>query len=117
MGKRSDIEYIHKVKGISYKEARSLYHKNGDDLYKALSLNIDLSYLDNIDLSSLAECLSEAINHIAEATFKVGEAIAEIVNSIDWDKVARAYNEAKRELEDNSIEIPDNYFNEEENRE
>lgn len=94
MSKRSDIEYIHNVKGISYKEARSLYHKNGDDLYKALDLDITLSYLDKIDLSSLAECLSEAINHIAEA-----------INHIA--------NDYKRELEDNSIEIPDNYFNEE----
>lgn len=109
MSKRSDIEYIHRVKGISYKEARSLYHKNGDDLYKALGLNIDLSYF-----SSLVECLSEFIDHVAEATFKVGEAIAEIVNSIDWDEVAQAYNEAKRKLEDETIEVPDNYFSEEE---
>lgn len=114
MSKRSDIEYIHKVKGISYKEARSLYHKNGDDLYKALDIDITLSYLDKIDLSSLAECLSEAINHIAEAAYKIGEAISEIVNNIDWDELARGYIETKRELEDNSIEIPDNYFNEEE---
>lgn len=114
MSKRSDIEYIHNVKGISYKEARSLYHKNGDDLYKALDIDITLSYLDKIDLSLLAECLSEFINHIAEATFKVGEAISEIVNSIDWEEVARAYNESKRDLKDNSIELPDAYFNEEE---
>lgn len=110
MSKRSDIEYIHNVKGISYKEARSLYHKNGDDLYKALDLDITLSYLDKIDLSFLAECLNEVIDHIAE----IGKAIVEIVNNIDWEEVARGYNEAKKELEDNSIEIPDNYFNEEE---
>ena len=109
MSKRSDIEYIHNVKGISYKEARSLYHKNGDDLYKALDLDINLS-----PLSSLAEGLSEAIDHIAEAAYKIGEAISEIVNNIDWEEVARAYTEYKRELEDNSIEIPDKYFNEEE---
>lgn len=108
MSKRSDIEYIHNVKGISYKEARSLYHKSGDDLYKALDLDITLS-----SLSSLADTLSEAIEHIAEAAYKIGEAIADIVNSIDWDEIARAYNEVKRDLEDNSIEIPDTYFNEE----
>lgn len=114
MSKRSDIEYIHKVKGISYKEARSLYHKNGDDLYKALDIDITLSYLDKIDLSLLADTLSEFIEHIAEATLKIGEAISEIVNSIDWDEFARGYIEAKRELEDEAVEIPDNYFNEEE---
>lgn len=108
MSKRSDIEYIHNVKGISYKEARSLYHKSGDDLYKALDLDITLS-----SLASLADTLSEVIEHIAEAAYKIGEAISEIVNSIDWEDVVRRYNEAKRELEDNSIEIPDTYFNEE----
>lgn len=113
MSKRSDIEYIHNVKGISYKEARSLYHKNGDDLYKALDIDITLSYLDKIDLSLLADTLNEFIEHIAEAAYKIGEAISEIVNNIDWDEVARGYIETKRELEDNSIEIPDNYFNEE----
>ena len=108
MSKRSDIEFIHNVKGISYKEARSLYHKNGDDLYKALDLDITLS-----SLSSLADTLSEVIDHIAEAAYKIVEAISEIVNSIDWEEIARAYNEAKRELEDETIEIPDTYFNEE----
>ena len=100
MSKRKDIEYIHNVKGISYKEARRLYHDNGDDLIKSLGFDY--------------EQLGEALSHIAEAAYKIGEAISEIVNNIDWEEVARAYNEAKRDLEDNSIEIPDNYFNEEE---
>lgn len=99
MSKRKDIEYIHNVKGISYKEARRLYHDNGDDLCKALDLDITLS-----SLSSLTDTLSEFIKHIAEAAYKIGEAIVEIVNSIDWKEVLDNIN--------NNIEVSDDYFKE-----
>lgn len=86
MSKRKDIELIHQVKGISYGEARRLYKENGEDVNKALGLNKALEILSPIipDLSKVIETISNTI--------------AEIINSIDWDKVLEACNKTLEEV-------------------
>lgn len=109
MSKRKDIDFIHNVKGISYKEARRLYHDSGDDLFKALGI-VDFESIDNIDLKPLVEYLNEVINHIARGAALLADGIVNFVNAIDWEEIAQAANKALEA--DKTIEISDEYFKE-----
>ena len=75
MSKRKDIEYIHKVTGLSYGESRRLYKENGEDLYKALGLEESLKAISDI-IPAICEALTNVINSICES-----------INSIDWSNV------------------------------
>ena len=89
MSKRKDIELIHQVKGISYGEARRLYKENGEDVNKALGLDKALELA-----SPLIEALSKYLDTVLNA-------MAEVINSIEWDKLLEACKEInKEELED-----------------
>lgn len=86
MSKRKDIEYIHQVKGISYGEARRLYKNSGEDINKALGLDKALE-----EISLIIPDLSKAIETISNA-------IAEFINSIEWDKFLEACNKTLEEV-------------------
>lgn len=86
MSKRKDIELIHQVTGLSYGEARRLYKENGEDVNKALGLDKALELIDPL-MEALSKCVDPIIN-----------AIAEFINSIDWDKVLEACNKGLNEV-------------------
>lgn len=93
MSKRKDIELIHQIKGISYGEARRLYKENGEDINKALGLDKALELLNPI-IPELTKVIDTIVN-----------AITELFDSIDWNKVLEACNKTldevnKEELED-----------------
>lgn len=90
MSKRKDIEYIHKVKSISYKEARRLYKDNGEDLLRALELDEALK--------SIADTLPDIVESLINAVKSARELIA----SFDWGSVID-------EIKSNSEEV---YINE-----
>lgn len=78
MSKRDDIKLIKEVKEISYSEARKLYHENGDDLIKALDLDITLKALTD-SIPMLAEAIRDTITTMCEA-----------IRDIDWAKAIEA---------------------------
>lgn len=92
MSKRKDIEYIHQVTGLSYGESRRLYKENGEDVNKALGLD------------KAIELLNPIIPVISKAVENIVNAIADFINSIDWDKVLEACNKTLEEAneEDNN---------------
>ena len=72
MSKRKDIEFIHKVKGISYKEARRLYKDNGEDLLRALDLELAL------------KSIADTIPVVVEGLINTINSACELIASIDW---------------------------------
>ena len=74
MSKRKDIEYIHKVTGLSYGESRRLYKENGEDLLLALGIEDALKRI------------SESIPAIFEGLTKSINSFCEVIRSIDWSK-------------------------------
>lgn len=88
MSKRKDIEYIHKVTGLSYGEARRLYKDSGEDLYKALGLEEALK-----EVGLIIPDISQAIN-------KLVSDILEDIASIDWSKISEALLEASKNIEE-----------------
>lgn len=88
MSKRKDIEYIHKVTGLSYGEARRLYKDSGEDLYKALGLEEALK-----EVGLIIPDISQAIN-------KLVSDILEVIASIDWSKISEALLEASKNIEE-----------------
>ena len=75
MSKRKDIEFIHKVTGLSYGESRRLYKENGEDLYKALGLEESL------------KAISDIIPDVSETITNVINSMCKLINSIDWSNV------------------------------
>lgn len=92
MSKRKDIEYIHKVTGLSYGEARRLYKDSGEDLYKALGLEEALK-----EVGLIIPDISQAIN-------KLVSDILEVINSINWDKVLEPCNKTLDEINKEELE-------------
>lgn len=91
MSHNRDIEFLHEVTGEPYAVCRRKMKAAHWDLYKALGY------------PSFDE-ISSAIEGVAEAAVEVAKAIANIIESIDWNEVSRLAAEAK------AIELdPDNY--------
>lgn len=79
MSKRKDIEYIHKVTGLSYGESRRLYKEKGENLILALGLEEALKEIDLL-IPDIFQGLTKAIDTLTEA----------LVN-IDWSKAVETY--------------------------
>ena len=91
MSKRKDIEYIHKVKGISYKEARRLYKDNGEDLLRALGIELAL------------KSIADMIPVVVEGLINTINSISEFIASTDWRAVIEELK-SNNDIEDKDIE-------------
>lgn len=99
MSKRKDIEYIHKVKGISYKEARRLYKDNGEDLLRALELELAL------------KSIADTIPIVVEGLVNTINSVCELIASIDWREVIEELK-SNNDIEDIMSNIEEVYLNE-----
>lgn len=85
MSKRKDIEFIHKVTGLSFGESRRLYKANGENLLLALGLEENLKSIAEA-IPDICKGLSNAINSFCE-TFK----------NIDWSQIVKMKGEAEND--------------------
>jgi len=88
MSKRKDIEYIHKVTGLSYGESRRLYKASGEDINKALGLD------------KAIEAIGLLITDLCQAFDNVSKVILEVINNIDWSKLSEAILEASKNIKE-----------------
>ena len=91
MSKRKDIEIIHNVKGISYKEARRLYKDNGEDLLRALGIELAL------------KSIADMIPVVVEGLINTINSISEFIASTDWRAVIEELK-SNNDIEDKDIE-------------
>lgn len=86
MSKRKDIEYIHKVTGLSYGESRRLYKEKGEALLLALGLEEAFKKI-SLAIPDICQSLANAINTITEA-----------IANIDYSKALEAYINSLEEV-------------------
>lgn len=86
MSKRKDIEYIHQVTGLSYRESRRLYKEKGEDLFLALGLEETLKEIGLL-MPDIVQGLANAITTFTEA-----------IANIDWSKAVDAYINSLKEV-------------------
>ena len=87
MSKRKDIEYLHNITGLSYKECRAMYKEAKEDLYKTPPFK------------PLRDALETSFNSILPEITKALEifrdTIIKVIDSIDWDSINEALDKIR----------------------